>query len=41
MMGCGTDRYLLDDYRSLHDTWLRQRGLPPTDMTFAGPRDQE
>ncbi|MGH9867262.1 MAG: class IV adenylate cyclase [Candidatus Polarisedimenticolia bacterium] len=40
-MGFGTDRYLLDDYRSLHDRWLRERGLPPSDMTFAGPRDQE
>jgi adenylate cyclase class 2 len=33
-MGFQESDYILQDYRSLHNVWLRQRGLPPGDMRF-------
>lgn len=33
-MGFQESDYILQDYRSLHIAWRRQRGLPPADMRF-------
>jgi adenylate cyclase class 2 len=40
-MGSGPDRYLADDYRSLHHAWLRGRGLAAADMVFDTPREPD
>jgi adenylate cyclase class 2 len=36
-MGFRESDYILQDYRSLHAAWLRQRGLPDGDMRFDPP----
>ena len=33
-MGYSQDDYILEDYRALHQAYLRDRGLPPGDLVF-------
>jgi len=37
ILGKAPDDYILEDYRSLHGQWLRERGRPSGDMVFPGP----
>jgi adenylate cyclase, class 2 len=39
LLGYGESDYIIEDYRSLHQEWLSQRGLPPCDMVFADARE--
>ena len=37
-MGFTRTDYILDDYHSLHQSWLEQEGLPEGDMVFVTPQ---